>query len=203
MTVRKGEQWGDLRTPPDDLTVVGSDAELRTMISDRNHPPIVGLRGGDLMRTLGGTGDRTRFTTGEPVPHLPIDVVRVVLDERRDALFVAHLVARHSWWRGSITAAMNAQFIGQWDVSPRCHPNDGKVDVVTVSADFGWRERWMARSRLKLGTHVPHPSIAIAQRDHAVIELEAETPVWLDGDRWGRGRHLELTVVPDKIVVCV
>ena len=155
------------------------------------------------MRTLGGTADIARFSTGEPIPHLPIDIVRVVADESRETFFVAHLVARNSWWRGPITAAMNAQFLGKWDVSPRSHPNDGKVDIVSVFSDLGMQQRWMARSRVLLGTHVPHPKISISQRASTVIDFAKPTRLTVDGITWGSGRRIELTVLADAAMVCV
>ena len=36
-------------------------------------------------------------------------------------------------WRGRIVALMNAQFLGEWDVAPRAHPGDGKLDRLSVS----------------------------------------------------------------------
>ncbi len=207
MTIRKGHEWGNLAVAPESLMTVRSDADLRVVVETARRAgaevPTVGLLGGDLMRTLGGSGDASRFHSGEPIPHLPIDVVHLVADDLRETWFVAHLVARRSWWRGAITAAMNAQFLGTWDVSPRCHPNDGRVDVVQVSPNMTMQQRWMARSRVSLGTHVPHPLITIEQRFEFVVDLARETPLRVDGQRWGSGRVLHLRVEPDAFVVCV
>lgn len=203
MTIRKGEEWGTLR-PPAHPVLVERDRDLaRAFAAGADADTVFGLTGGDVMRTLGGAADLTRLAGSQPIPHLPVDLVRVVFDDEREDLFVAHLVARHSWWRGRITAAMNAQFIGDWDVAPRSHPNDGRVDVVEVAATLGLQQRWMAKRRVKLGTHVPHPSITIVQRASAVVELDRATPIWLDGERCGSARRIELTVVPDALTVCV
>lgn len=207
MTIRKGEDWGELRPPTNEIVVVSSDAELRHIICDcrnaRSPIPTIGLLGGDLMRTLGGSGDRSRLAGGEPIPHLPIDLVRVVADEQRDSIFVAHLIARRSWWRGQVIAAMNAQFLGNWDVAPRSHPNDGRVDVVSAASELGIQQRRMARARLRLGTHVPHPQITTRQHAATTLLLGGETPLWLDNERWGSARHLDLAVEPDAFIVCV
>ena len=194
MTIRKGQQWGTLQVPDQPLTTVSSDDELRQLImsartSGQDLAP-VGLLGGDLMRTLGGMADVAHFSSGDPIPHLPIDIVRVVSDESRETYFVAHLVARNSWWQGPISAAMNAQFLGRWDVSPRCHPNDGKVDIVHVSSDMRLQQRWMARSRVLLGAHVPHPKIAITQRSTTIIDFTKRTRLRVDGVAWGTGRRI-------------
>jgi hypothetical protein len=203
MTIRKGEQWGTLATPPTDLSIARSDAELRTMALRDDPPSVIGLLGGDVMRTLGGLSDESRLAGAAPIPHLPIDAVRVRVDDERETVFVAHLVARASWWRGAIVAFMNAQFRGSWDVAPRSHPNDGKVDIVTVDPSMSLQQRWLARSRVRLGTHVPHPLITVTQRSQFTIDLVRSMPLWVDGERWGSGRHIELSVEPDALVVCV
>jgi len=212
VTIGKGLDWGTLSPPPADLVTISSDAELRELVIAARHSdsalPVVGLLGGDLMRTVGGTGDASRFVGGEPIPQLPIDIVEVIADEKRRSLFVAHLVARRtwrggSWWLGPITAAMNAQFHGRWDVSPRGHPNDGKADIVTATTALGVQQRVIARNRLPLGTHVPHPAITVRQLAATTLEVGRPTAVWLDGVRWGTARRVELTVIPDALVVCV
>ncbi|MCU1396833.1 MAG: hypothetical protein JWM34_5261 [Ilumatobacteraceae bacterium] len=208
MTIRKGQEWGSLVAPGPGMVTVGSDAELGDLVvasmADSRPFPVVGLLGGDMMRTLGGTADPSRFHGTEPIPHLPIDIVRITADDGRSTWFVTHLVARgRTWWHGPVTAAMNGQFLGRWDVSPRCHPNDGKVDIVTVSAEFGVQQRWLARSRLLLGTHVPHPLIAIKQHAQIDVDLGDERRLWLDGRRWGTASRLQLSVEPDALIVCV
>ncbi len=186
---------------------VRSDAELRDLVIEnltRGVPqPVVGLLGGDLMRTLGGSADPARLSGDEAVPHLPIDIVHVATDDGRETYFVAHLVARKSWWRGPLTAAMNAQFRGRWDVSPRAHPNDGRFDLVEVDGSLDLHQRWLARSRLPLGTQVPHPSISIRQHAETTVDLGRRRNVWVDDRRWGTASTLHLTVHPDAIVVCV
>ena len=207
MTIRKGQEWGSLTVAAAAMATVSSNAELRAMVeaARKNGSDIttVGLLGGDLMRTLGGSAQVSRFTSGEQVPHLPIDLVHVVADGSREGWFAAHLVARHTWWRGQIVAAMNAQFINMWDVAPRCHPNDGLVDLVTANATMNLQQRWLARSRLRLGTHVPHPLITTRQLATASLDLPGKTPLWLDGQRWGSARHVQITVEPDAFVVVV
>ncbi|CAB4893871.1 unannotated protein [freshwater metagenome] len=207
MTIRKGQEWGTIAVPSSELVTAHTDAEVRSIVESARRSgqeiPTVGLLGGDLMRTVGGSADPTRFSGGQSVPHLPVDLVHVVVDDSREAWFVAHLVARRSWWHGAITAVMNAQFHRRWDVSPRGHPNDGKVDVVSVSAEMTLQQRWLARSRLALGTHVPHPLITITQRTSTTVELPLPTPLWVDGQRWGSGRHLQIDVEPDAFIVCV
>ncbi|MCU1368146.1 MAG: hypothetical protein JWN39_3785 [Ilumatobacteraceae bacterium] len=208
MTIRKGQEWGTLVVPGPGMRTVHDDAELRELVvgarRDGQPLPVVGLLGGDMMRTVGGTADRSRLDGDEPIPHLPIDIVQVTLDDGPPTWFVSHLVARgRSWWRGPISAAMNAQFIGSWDISPRCHPNDGRIDLATVSPALGVQQRWLARKRLPLGTHVPHPLITIKQHSEVTVDLDGERGIWLDGMRQASARVLRITVEPDALVVCV
>ena len=116
--------------PPDGV-VVRTDAEARAVVTAARRAgepvPALGLLGGDLCRAVGGTGDEARLREGGTV--LPVDLGAVLVDGRLH-WFVAHLVARRGWWRGRIVAAMNAQHVGAWDVAPRGHPNDGRLDVL-------------------------------------------------------------------------
>ncbi len=211
MTIRKGEDWGILRVCDAGLPTVASDAELHEFLSaavaDGPVLPVVGVCGGDLMRTVGGTGNAARFVGGEPIPHLPIDLIHVVADDIRETIAVAHLVARRRWLRGPLLAVMNAQFLSVgsdvWDVAPRAHPNDGRFDRVTVGEEMSLQQRWMARRRVRLGTHVPHPHINIRQQSEATIDFDRATPIWIDGVRWGSARKLALFVQPDAAIICV
>src|SRR4029450_5976164 len=106
--------------------------------------PPLGLLGGDLCRTLGGRGDEARLRSPEAT-RLPVDLGAVLLDGRLH-WFVAHLIARRGWWSGRIVAAMNAEYLGPWDVAPRSHPNDGRLD--TLDGDLPVGERLKARRRL-------------------------------------------------------
>lgn len=204
MTIRSGEPWGTLGPVPTDIRRVHSDAEIREIVvAARNastDPPTLALLGGDLMRAVGGTGDESRLL-GE-VPLLPIDVVRIEAGDRT-SWFVAHAIARRSWWRGEVVGAINAQFVGNWDVAPRGHPNDGRVDLVRVASAMSVRDRWGARSRLVHGTHVPHPEIEIRQVATATVQLPRAARLWLDGRPWGSARTFTVTVEPDALLVCV
>lgn len=212
MTIRKGQEWGTLVTPGPGMRTVAGDGELRDLVLEcraSGQPlPVVGLLGGDMMRTIGGSGDASRFRGNEPIPHVPIDLVEVVADDDRRSVFVSHLVARRAgwaggWWAGRVTVAMNSQFLGNWDVAPRSHPNDGRIDVVTAEPSLGLQQRWLARRRLPLGTHVPHPGITIKPQTAVTIDLGRAVPIRLDGQPWGSAKTLGLSVEPDALVVCV
>lgn len=204
MTIRKGEAWGGPGGLPAGGVVVADDAEAGAVVERARRAgdpvPPMGLLAGDLCRTLGGTGDEARLRSPEGL-RATVDLGCVLVDGAQH-WFVAHLVARRSWWRGTVFAAMNAEWIGAWDVAPRGHPNDGSLDLVT--ADLSPRDRGKAWRRLPQGTHVPHPGIV--ERRVSAVQLDLQPPcgVWLDGRRLpGRARTLSIRVEPDALTVVV
>lgn len=203
MTVRKGEAWGEAGALPADGVLVRSDREAREVVEAarrRNEPvPTLGLLGGDLCRTLGGRGDEDRLRS-EQATRASVDLGEVLVDGKIH-WFVAHLVARRSWWRGRTVAAMNAQWLGTWDVAPRAHPGDGLLDV--VDGDLALGQRLKARRRLPTGTHLPHPDLRVRRAAALQLDLRPALDVWLDGQRVGRARTLSIRVEPDALQVVV
>ena len=203
MTVRKGKPWGAPGPLPEGGVVVHSDAEARHAVTAARRAgaelPVLGLVGGDLARTCGAAGSETRLRTPD-AQQLPVDLGEVLVDGSLH-FFVAHLVARRSWLRGRVVAAMNAQYLGSWDVAPRGHPNDGRLDLIDADPSLG--DRLKARSRLPSGTHVPHPAIAESRVKAVQLDLERGTRVWLDGECIGPARTLSIRTVPDALTVVV
>lgn len=205
MTVERGRAWGEAGALPQGGVVVTSDAEARSVVEGARRAggemPALGLLGGDLCRTLGGRGDAGRLHS-EGATWVAVDLGIALLDGRI-SYFVAHLVARASWWRGPLAAVMNAEFLGAWDVAPRAHPGDGRLDVLDVKASFGLGDRVRARARLRAGTHLPHPSIAQHRVPAWSAEFERPIGVWLDGERVGEARRIAVRLEPDALLVVV
>ncbi len=183
--------------------MVRSDAEARAVVTEAQRAghelPALGLLGGDLCRTLGGRGDEGRLRSGEAAV-VACDLGMVLLDGRLE-LFVAHLVARRPWWRGRAFVAMNAAWLGSWNLGPRAHPGDGLLD--TFDARLPLRQAWAVRSRLPQGAHLPHPAIAERRTKAVEVDLEASLAVRLDGEVVGRARSLVVRVEPDALTVVV
>jgi hypothetical protein len=207
MTIAKGQPWGEVVPRDPHQTVVSSDAALHRWVNEHlvPSPPSAGtdgslidervtVAGGDLARTCGG-GHPQRDT----VSRVPLDLVLVRTDEV-SCWMVSHALARRSWWRGEVVLAMNAQFLGASDVAPRSHPNDGRVDVLRVDPAMGVRTRLQARRRSRLGTHVPHPRIAVSQTRSLHLDLVTPLRVSIDGLAYGTTRTVELTVVADAYI---
>ena len=205
MSIRKGDTWGELGGLPAGGVVVGFDADARRVVTAARRagdaPPPLGLLGGDLCRTLGGRGDEARLRS-DGGARLPVDLGSVLVDGVQH-WFVAHLVARRSWWRGRIVAAMNAEFVGSWDVAPRAHPDDGLLEVLDVAPSMSLTDRVTARRRLPAGGHLPHPAIAVSRRAAVQVDFARPTPVWLDGEPVGDARRLSVRVEPDALVCVV
>lgn len=208
MTIRRGEEWGTTEPMPADGVPVRTDAEVRQVVQDARRrgeePPPLGLLGGDLCRTVGGRGDEARLQS-EQARRLPVDCGAVLLDGKLH-WFVAHLVLRRSsspasWWFGPLVAVMNAQFLGSWDVAPRSHPNDGRLDI--LEADLSFQDRVKARRRLPQGTHVPHPQIHERRVDAAQLEYDRPMAAWLDGVPAGSARRLSVRVEPGALTCYV
>ena len=218
MTIGKGTTWGSPGALPPGSPIVDDDQALRVLVvsamrNGTNLPPI-GLAGGSLWRTLGGPSSGRRLgrlgvgqgcseTVGEPdtsLPmHLPVDVIEAHLDGT-PSWFVASLVA-HDRLRRFWLVAMNAQFVGSYQLGPRAHPGDGLVDV--FSGKLGWQELAEVARRATNGAHLPHPSIAVGRVAAHEVEFATRVRVSLDGSSVGSVRHLRLTVLPDAITVVV
>ena len=206
MTIEKGADWGRPAPLPDDGVIVRTDAEARAVVERARRAgepvPPLGLLGGDLCRTLGGLGGaagEARLRSAQAMT-FPCDLGSVLVDGRLH-WFVAHLIARRSWWRGRVIAVMNAQWRGTWDLGPRSHPDDALLDV--SDGDLSLDDRWKARSRLPTGTHLPHPGIETSRVAAVQFDLDPALDVYLDGERIGRARHLSVRVEPDALTIVV
>ena len=190
MTIRRGEAWGETIRRPADIQSATTDAELARRLTEDPTAPVA-LEGGDLYRSIGspqvGRADAQL---------LPIDLLDVRIDGE-ETIAAAHVVARRRWWRGRIVAVCNVDRIGDWDVAPRAHPNDGRFDVVEVDPAMTLRQRWQARRRVVAGTHVPHPHIATAAATERSWTFDRPYAIWVDGHHVADARSLAVTVRPD------
>jgi hypothetical protein len=200
MTIRPGAPWGREVPRPAGLVVADGDAALVRAIGDG---PPVAAGSGDLARTLGVTSLDHRSTLNE----FPIDLLHVRVDDASEPIVAcAHVIARSPWsgghwFRGRILAVMNAEFIGDWDVAPRGHPNDGRMEVFDVDASMSVRHRIAARRRLRTGTHVPHPRVSTRSLRTGTWSFVRPLEVVVDGRRIGRASRLDIDVVPDAATV--
>lgn len=203
MTIRKGEEWGRRAPTPPGTIVLGSDHAVHDWVVDHRERgeqvPSFGLGGGDLARTVSGgshVGELAECTM------LPLDLVRVDAGGRT-TWSVAHVVCRRSWWTGDVVFAMTAEFLGDADVAPRAHPNDGRIDVLRVAASMSPRTRWQARRRSRTGSHLPHPDLSVERVTSVALVFSRPLVVWVDGRRWTTTDRLTLSVEPDAYTAYV
>ena len=201
MPIAKGSPYGEPGDLPAGGVIVGSDAEARAVLvaarKERRPFPALGLLGGDLCRTLGGgggggTGDLQGVT-------FTVDLGEALLDGRLH-LFVAHLVARTRIWTRAFVA-MNAQSLGQWNLGPRAHPNDGLLDTYDAHLPAG--QLLPVRSRLHHGAHLPHPGIKERRTAALQVDLGRTLPVRLDGVKVGTAKVISVRVQPDALTVVI
>jgi hypothetical protein len=202
MTIRKGDPWGEPAVCPPGLRVVATDRDLREwVIHHRTRGEAiaeVGVAGGDLARTCGGAS-----AAHPSAAKVTVDVMRLTLDDGAPTWGVAHVIARRGWFGGEVVLVMNAQYFGRYDVAPRSHPNDGKLDVLRIDAAMGWRGRLQARKRARTGAHLPHPQLT--SRSMAEIDLQFGRPlvIWIDGVRVGTATRLKVVDEPDALTMYV
>ena len=203
MTIRKGEDWGTRTSLRPGDPIVSADSDLASFFSVVNGeisgPERVGLVGGDLARTVGGMAQPDELRQGER-PALPIDLGIVTIDGTT-MVMASNLVIRRPRWAGAVDAAMNAGFLGSWNVAPSSHPNDGRFDVVHAELSLG--DRCKARSRLDSGTHIPHPDIGIRRLKSAVFAPDRRARVWVDGVCLGSASEVTFVVCADATHVLI
>lgn len=202
--VARFRDWGEARGPlPAGSPIVSRDHEAAAVVAEAwrrgDDAPVVGLLGGDLAKTLGASGNRQRLIVGDPL-WAPVDVMEVTLDGLQ-CVSVAHVVARRGWWRGRGWCAANAEWLGAWDLTPRSHPGDGRVEIVEAAVRWGQR-RQVAR-RLLTGSHLPHPDIEVSAVETVEVVLRRPTPVWVDGVAKPRVVEIAVRVRPSGMIAVI
>ena len=202
MPIEREKDWGD--DAPFGLVdvIATTDAEVRTVVEESwatgtKIPPIA-LLGGDLWRALGAPQGGLRRLRSQEAKMVPIDAAQVRLGDR-SCVAVAHVFCMRSWWVGPITALMNSEWRDTWRVAPKAHPNDGRFDL--LEGDLPIRQRWLARSRLRTGDHLPHSGIRSERVTHLERTFERPFRIRIDGVDEGRHRSIAVRVVPDAFNV--
>jgi len=198
VTVRPGDSWGQVVSRPAGLRTVADDAALAVALVDGSGLPTA-VTGGDLARTLGGQS----LVVRNEITEFGLDLMNVTLDGGVVHGACAHVVARSPWWRGSwwtgpVLAVMNAEFLGAWDVAPRGHPNDGRVETLSCEAKFPLRQRFEVSRRLPTGTHLPHPDITTRSVQGGSWSFKRPVAVFVDGRKIGTSHRVEIKVMPDQ-----
>lgn len=221
MTIRKGEPWGRQVPRPEHVRVVSTDAELAAATAVDGDPILI--VGGDIRRSVGGTGaggEAAVPVTGAAVLEIPIDLLTVTPDDGITRRAAAHVVVgggsgalparftqlltrRPLTGRGELLIVGNADRIGDADLFPRGHPNDGRFDVLTVAAAMPWRARRAANARMRTGTHLPHPHLTVSRAASAEWRWDTRRRLSIDGVAHGSTAALAVTITPDAATVLI
>jgi hypothetical protein len=101
------------------------------------------------------------------------------------------------WWREESWWFSAGGFVDDREILPRSHPNDGIAEVLQVSASMSLRQRYGARKRLRWGTHLPHPDLAVVRGTSLAWEAKRSMPLVIDAVTVGHAVTVGLVVVPD------
>jgi hypothetical protein len=209
MTIRKGVDWGEPGALAPDAPVTVDDAQVALLLQDLwspgSEPTEIGLLGGDLHTTLGApTHDEDDLRSGAAM-RFPMDLGTVSIDGAPPRVFVAHLIAttdrRGRLWNQRTVTVLNGSFAGRWNLGPRAHPNDGRLDLVDGALPPG--QRRAGRRRMVTGTHVPHPDLSERRVREASVDSEVPWRIRLDDRDVGQGRSLEIRCHPDAWIAVV
>jgi hypothetical protein len=192
--IKRGEEWGVPTTcTPSDISVSGdqglavSSTEVRLIV-----------HGGDIAHSL---GDPQQPVVGDNCTEVPIDALRVLITLRNGSTH-SSIAASHvmigEWLRGRLICVSNGGFIGNKNVSPRAHPNDGFFDVMSLDSSMGMQQRLRARHKSILGTHTPHPLVVTSRaRSTEFSSVSRSEALRIDGRRIRSWSKVEIEIVPD------
>lgn len=198
MTIRPGEEWGRLQTPPTDTRWFESESLLCAHLTAGPSTSPIGLFAGDLFEVAG------RPTT--PI-QLSVDLLEVSFTTTQGASYEAYpalsSVAMGRWWStGAWTAVSNTGRIDDREWFNRAHPNDGRAELVELSAEMGLRQRAMTMRRVRRGLPYAHPQITSS----SLTSWEwsgSPRSLFLDHSRVGKVSAVRISLRPDALHIFV
>ncbi len=204
MTIEKGKEWGQVVPTPAGVVVAESDFNLVQEWKKKNEN-VIAVSGGDLFNALGQPSTDLHQST---IRVAPVDLFLIVIhcdDGTVLTEYAASSIEIGSWRNGRrYVCISNTGFVSTMNIAPRAHPNDGEMDVVTVSANMDWRQRFIARRRAQLGNHVPHPHISMERGTEASWSSEYKREVLkVDGQAIARWTRIVVSVVPDACLIAL
>lgn len=177
MTIGKGSDWGEV--------VAARDGGI----------PATGDLGLEL-----GVDDREATHAG-PWLRLPLDMITVEAVDtrgRRHERTIATWVIAGAPTRGDYFIASSTSFVGGRRVFSRAHPNDGRLDWLTIENGMTLRQRMAFHRRTRTETHLPHPFVRVGTG--STVSRSFARPVKIrfeSGDPIGNVVELTATVRAD------
>lgn len=209
MTIRKGEQWGEPCSAPIGLPEFSTERDLGCHVRGYGVIPEAILKSGTLIQALGiatPTPDRERIK-------VLIDLIKVAytdLEGRdRDDIAVGSVLIGRRSWLGDLCIVSNCGYLGTTELLSKAHPNDGVMDVLTVSSSMPFMQRLQAWRRIPTSSHLPHPDISTKQKERFSWPLEGNesplkrTRLVIDGEALGLVESVRMQVIPDAITLYI
>ena len=201
--MHRGEDWGTRTSIPEDAVTCSSDAAASRTVSEarraRSPMPSLLLTGGSLFRTLGGVRAQTS-AAGAQATLVECNVGEALLDGKL-RWFIATVTMGRNWLSGDYTIVANAAHLGHWNIAPRAHPGDDRLDLIEARLTFS--QRVLALRRLKTGSHVPHPGISVSQFKSRTFTFGRHIPVTIDGAGNSRHRNVAIRVADFRVPILV
>lgn len=199
MTIEKGKEWGEevlIQQPP---PVIDTDAGLARVAKHS----IVSLSRGNVFDAL---GHPRPVVAGETRQRVSIDALICNIEIQNspptrvlaasDIVIGKYVEVFHQ--QSEHLVITNAGMMRGRNFAPRSHPNDGKFDVVMFAREMSVRQRLQARSRLKTGTHLPHPYIKVSQATQFQYErLSRNQTLRIDGIAIPDWVSISIAIEPD------
>jgi diacylglycerol kinase family enzyme len=142
---------------------------------------------------------------GETCLSVPIDILSIDIttaEGHTSAIAIDTVEIGRGFFHGDWSLLTNTGYWRSQRIASRAHPNDGRVDLVTVNRLMSFRQRLFARYRMRWGTHLPHPHMTIRQ----VESFSWDGPplnVRVDGERFRAVTAIRVTVMPDAVLLYV
>jgi hypothetical protein len=217
--IRKGEPWGepfDGERYPDAVEAGGGDVELAAVVAAHPGTPIrfAPTRASDFARALGLRGAPTGNTV------LACDAIALPDGSPAvNAVVFGIPPDRQQWWqrrgraevevdgrrvadrRALCVVVANGQYLRGFDVVPRGHPGDGRLEVHVYALEP--RERGPMQHRLTAGRHLPHPNIIESSGREVTVRFHHAVPWEADGRPRGTLTEATLRLVPGVVNIIV
>ena len=178
------------------LKVATTDSELIALYESGER--LIGLQGGDLYKSLGGSGVAGLEADGVNTVGLKLDLGQLVVDES-SYLFASYCKLLKPMKPWSTIWIINSPIIGQRRISPKSHPGDGWLDVVEFSLSF--RQSLKAYKRSSTGDHLPHPQIKTSKKRTFMVNSNRKSKIVIDGKKIGFGKEVSISIIPHAIGV--
>ncbi len=196
MVIAKGEEWGE-HVHKQGVVCTQSDHDVFSHLAF----PVKG----DIAHTIGSElrqrSSLKQFDSRVEWHQLPFDVIEIYINgvTLRAA---AHIRIGHLLW-GECHLLCNVAFYRGKRVFAKSHPNDAKIEVLTVAREMGIRQRLMSLMKVRQGSHLPHPQLTSRQVTDECFRFRKSLPIFIDGKKIGNATEIRISVIADAINIYI